>query len=190
MLAGAAGFIYLKIDQVMIGYMLGNYKVGIYAAAVKLVEVWYFVPGIICTALFPAIINAKKTSVDLYKNRLKNFYILMVIIPIIMAIPISLLAKPIIQIMFGNGYLESVLILKIYIWSSVGLFLGWAVGQYLMSENMVRTIFVLNLLAMILNIILNLILIPMFGIIGSAYATLISYMIIPLGVLILKYKKL
>jgi Na+-driven multidrug efflux pump len=55
---------------------------------------------------------------------------------------------------------------------------------------MVRTIFVLNLLAMILNIILNLILIPMFGIIGSAYATLISYMIIPLGVLILKYKKL
>ena len=60
MLAGAASFIYLKIDQVMIGSMLGNYKVGIYAAAVKLVEVWYFIPAIITTSLFPAIINAKK----------------------------------------------------------------------------------------------------------------------------------
>jgi O-antigen/teichoic acid export membrane protein len=167
----------------MIGSMLGTYKVGIYAAAVKLVEVWYFVPGIICTALFPAIINAKKTSVDLYRNRLKNFYILMAIIPIIMAIPITLLAKPIIQIIFGNGYLESVLILKIYIWSSIGLFLGWAVGQYLMSENMVKTIFGLNLLAMILNIILNLIFIPMFGIIGSAWATFISYLVSPVVVL-------
>lgn len=186
MLAEVAGFVYLKIDQVMIGSMLGNYKVGIYAAAVKLVEVWYFVPGIICTALFPAIINAKKTNINLYKNRLKNFYILMAIVPIIMAIPISLLAKPIIQIIFGNGYLESVLILKIYIWSSIGLFLSMAVVQYLMSENLVKIIFWLNFLAMIVNIILNLILIPTFGIIGSAWATLISYAVIPMGVWILK----
>lgn len=187
MLSTAAALIYLKIDQIMIGSMLGNYKVGIYAAAVRLVEVWYFVPGIISTTLFPAIINAKNTSVEMYKNRLKNFYILMAIIPIVIAILITLLAKPIILVLFGSGYLESIVVLRIYIWSSVGLFLGWAVGQYLMSENLVKTIFWLNLLAMIINIVLNLILIPIYGIVGSAWATLISYLIIPI-IVILFYK--
>lgn len=188
MLASAAGFITIKIDQVLIGQMLGNREVGIYAAAVKLVEVWYFIPGIICTALFPAILNAKKTSEESYKRRLKNFYVLMFLIPVLMAIPITLLAKPIIQILFGSGYLESVIILRIYIWSSIGFFLGWAVIQYLMSENLIKTIFWLNLCAMIVNIVLNLIFIPIWGIAGSAYATLISYMILPIGVfLINKY---
>ena len=182
MLASAAGFITLKIDQVIIGSLLGNHEVGIYAAAVKLVEIWYFVPGIICTALFPAIINAKKTNIKIYQSRLKNFYLLMFIIPILMAIPVSLLSKPIIHIIFGSGYIESVGILRIYIWSSVGLFLGWAVGQYLMSEDLVKTIFWLNFLSMIINIVLNFIFIPKFGIIGSAWATTISYAITPIAI--------
>lgn len=185
-LASAAGFIYLKIDQVMIGSMLGNYKVGIYAVAVKLVEVWCFIPGIICTSLFPAIINAKKTSLEMYKNRLKNLYILMAIISVAISISITILAKPIIYIIFGSGYLESVSILRIYVWSSFGLFLGYAMTQYLMSENLVKTIFILNFLAMFVNIVLNLILIPSMGLVGSAYATLISYSIIPLGVWIIR----
>lgn len=188
MLASAAGFIYLRIDQVMIGVMMGNYEVGLYAAAVKLVEVWYFIPGIICTSLFPAIINAKKIGVELYKLRLRNLYILMAIISILMAIFISFLAKPIIYILFGNGYLESVNILKVYIWSSVGLFLGIAVTQYLMSENLVKTIFWLNFLAMLVNIILNLIFIPSLGLLGAAWATFISYLIFPFTAWIIKEK--
>jgi len=186
MLSSAAVLIYLRIDQVMIGAMMGNYEVGLYAAAVKLVEVWYFVPGIICASLFPAIINAKKTSVEMYRRRLNNLYILMAAISILMAIPITILAKPIIYILFGNGYLESVNILRIYIWSSVGLFLSIAVSQYLMSENSVKTIFWLNFLAMLTNIILNLIFIPAFGLLGAAWATLISYFIVPLGAWIVK----
>jgi O-antigen/teichoic acid export membrane protein len=189
MLASAAGLIYLKIDQVLIGQMLGNREVGIYTAAVKLVEVWYFIPGIICTALFPAVLNAKKTSEEMYRRRLKNFYILMFLIPFLIAIPISLLAKPIIQILFGNGYLESVTILRIYVWSSIGLFLANTFNYYLMSENLTKIIFWLNFFTMILNIILNLIFITIFGLVGSAYATLFSYLIIPgLAILIFNRK--
>lgn len=186
MLAGAAWLVSLKIDQVMIGSILGNYEVGIYAAAVKLVEVWYFVPGIIGTALLPAIINAKITDENLYKKRLKNFYILMFVIPVFMAIPITLLAKPIIQILFGGGYLGSIPILRIYIWSSVGIFLNYAVYHYLISNNLVKTIFVINFLSMIINIILNLIFIPIWGIAGSAWATTISYSVVLVYILVIK----
>lgn len=179
MFASAAWFIYLRIDQVMIGVMLGNRAVGLYAAAVRLVEVWYFIPGALCTSLFPAIINAKKAGPEIYRRRLKSFYILMAVIPIVIAIPITLWAGPIIRILFGAGYLESAGLLQIYIWSSLGLFLSMAVGQYLMSENRVKTIFWLNFSAMAINIILNLILIPFLGLTGAAWATLISYLVIP-----------
>ena len=66
MLSAVAISIYMDIDQVMIKNMLGNEQAGIYAVAVKLSEVWYFIPGIICASLFPAIINAKKTHLLIY----------------------------------------------------------------------------------------------------------------------------
>ena len=182
MLASAAGFIYLKIDQVMIGSMMGSREVGLYAAAVKLVEVWYFIPVILCSSLFPAIINAKKVGEDFYKKRIKNFYLMMITIPVIIAIPVTFLAKPIIYILFGSGYLDSIIILQIYIWSSIGYFLGLAIYQYLMTEDRVKTIFITNLLAMAINVTLNFILIPRLGLIGAAVSTLISYFVIPVVV--------
>jgi len=183
MLALATGYIYLKIDQVMIGSMLGKYEVGLYAVAVKLTEVWYFIPSIICASLFPAIINAKKSDIRVYNNRLKNLYILMFVFSIIIAVIMTLLAKPIVYILFGSGYLESVGILKVYIWSSIGLFLGTAINQYLIAENLVKTIFILNFLTMIVNIGLNFVFINKFGLLGAAWSTLISYFIIPIIVL-------
>jgi len=183
-LAQAAGYIYLKVDQVIIGLMLGNYEVGLYAVAVKVTEIWYFIPSIICSSLFPAIINAKLTDVKVYKKRLSNLYVLMFILSLIIAITITFLAKPIMTVLFGNNYLESVAILKIYIWSSVGLFLTVAVNQYLISENSVKTIFWFNFLSMIINIGLNIWLIPLIGLLGAAWATLISYFVIPVSIFV------
>ena len=181
MLASAAFYIYLRIDQVMIGQMLGNYEVGLYAAAVKLVEVWYFIPVIIAGSLFPAIVNAKKTSAAVYHQRLKNFFIFMGLISVLIILPVTLLARPLIYWLFGVNFLAAVPILKVYAWSSVGLLLGIAVSQYLMVENKVKTIFIINIFAMIINIGLNLVFIPMFGLIGAAWATLISYLVLPVG---------
>jgi Na+-driven multidrug efflux pump len=63
----------------------------------------------------------------------------------------------------------------------LGLFLGTAAYQFLIAENRVMTIFIITTLAMIINIGLNLVFIPMFGLTGAAWATLISYMVVPLG---------
>jgi O-antigen/teichoic acid export membrane protein len=190
MLAAASGLIFSKIDQIFVGQMLGNYKVGIYAAAVKLVEIWYFIPVLICTSLFPAIINAKKTNSDIYKKRLKNLYVLLIIISITISVFITIFSKPIIQILFGAGYLESISVLRIYIWSSVGLFLAIAVNQYLLSENLVKIIFWVNFLPMIFNIILNLIFIPIFGLVGASWVNLVSCLMMPLFVLLIIPKEI
>jgi len=181
MLSAAASYIFLRIDQVMIGTMMGKREVGFYAAAVKLVEIWYFIPGIICSSLFPAIINARKLDPKIYHQRLKNFYILMTIIPLLISAPIVLLSKPLIYWLFGASYLPAVGVLRVYIWSSLGLFLGTAVYQHLMAEDKARIMFIVNIIAMATNVGLNLFFIPAFGLTGAAWATLISYCIMPIG---------
>ncbi len=64
-LSGLVVSMYMKIDQIMIQNMLGSREVGQYAAAVRLSEVWYFIPMVISSSLFPAILNAKKISKEL-----------------------------------------------------------------------------------------------------------------------------
>lgn len=182
MLAGAAAYIYIRIDQVMIGTMMGNLEVGIYAAAVKLVEIWYFIPGIICASLFPAIINAKKISALLYKKRLKALYLLMIGVAVVIAFFSTILAHWIIILLFGQEYLAAVIILQIYVWSGLGFFVSVAINRYFLAENRSRDIFLYNFLSMSVNVILNLILIPKFGVTGAAWATFISYSVGPIVV--------
>ncbi len=182
MIAAAAGFIYIKIDQVMIGYMLGSYEVGIYAAAVKLVEIWYFIPGIICASLFPAIVNAKKTNPDVYKRRLKALYLLMFLTALVISIFSTILAPWIIFILFGSKYAAAVVILQIYVWSGIGLFIGTAINRYFLSENRNNYILWYSVCSMILNVVFNIIFIPTIGLNGAAWATLLSYSAGPLVV--------
>jgi len=182
MLASATGFIYLKIDQVMIGWLLSNHEVGLYAAAVKLVEIWYFIPGIICGSLFPAIINAKITDSVIYKKRLKALYLLMIGVALAIAIPSTLLANWAIVMLYGSKYLSAGPILQIYAWSGIGLFVSTVITQYFLSENRSLAIFYYNFFSMVINIAINLILIPLIGLTGAAWATLISYLAGPIAV--------
>lgn len=180
MLASAANYIFIRVDQVMIGSLLTQKDVGFYAAAVKIMEVWYFIPVIICGSLFPAIMNAKKSGEEVYLKRLKMFMLLLCGIGFLIAVPTYLFSSFIIKIIFGIEYVDSISILQIYAWSGVGLFLGWGIYHYLLSENKLKSIFYFYLFSMILNVVLNYFLIINFGLNGAAWATLISYSIGPL----------
>lgn len=182
-LTAAASFILLKIDQVMIGRLMGEGAVGLYAAAVKFAEVWYFLPAILCASLFPAIINSRKVDESLFKQRLGNFYTLMLIISIFIAGVTTALARPIVLWLFGFDYANSVPLLQIYAWSSIGLFLGWGIQQRLVAEDRLQKVFLSYSAAMILNVILNVLFISRFGLTGAAWATLISYTLLPLMML-------
>jgi O-antigen/teichoic acid export membrane protein len=158
----------------MIKNMLGDREAGLYSAAVKLVEVWYFIPMIITQSVFPAIVNAKQVSEELYYKRLQKLYALMVWIGILIALPITFLSNWIIKFLYGQAYLASAKVLVISIWSGVFVFLGVAFSSYLVSENWNNKSFYRTLLGGILNIVLNYIAIPKYGITGAAISTLLS----------------
>jgi O-antigen/teichoic acid export membrane protein len=174
-LSGIFVMIYMKIGQVMIKHMLGDEAVGFYAAAVRLCEAWYFVPVTICNSIFPAIVNAKNVGEDFYNNRMQKLYDLLAWLAIGIAVPVTIFSSEIIFIIFGPEFSPAAPVLTIYIWAGVAIFLAVASSQYLVTENLTKLLLLRTLIGMVLNVILNFTLIPIYGIVGSAIATLVSY---------------
>lgn len=169
--SGLVVMIYMRIDQIMIKEMLGEKEVGIYAAAVRLSEVWYFVPTIITSSLFPAIVSAKKISEQIYLTRLQRLYTSLVWMAIGVALPMSFLSDWLVTLLYGEAYREAGQVLMIHIWAGVFVSLGVASGSWFTSENLQSYAFHRTLLGVIINVVLNLILIRKFGLIGAAIAT-------------------
>lgn len=189
MLSSVAGYLLLRVDQVMINSYLDGVATGLYAAAVRLSEIWYFIPSIITASLFPAIVNAHKMSSELYHRRLEKLYLFLLLSGLIIAIPTTILAPLIIKILYGSAYIAAIPILQIYIWSGVGLFLNTGLIKYLLTENKPEAIFTLNIFSVLINIGLNMLLIPMMGLTGAAWSTLIAYIVSPLFIVGILLKK-
>lgn len=175
MISGLVVTFYMRIDQVMIKEMLGDREVGLYSAAVRLSEVSYFIPLLICQSILPGIVNAKKISEELYYSRLQKLFSIMAGSSVAIAILTTFLSGWLVTIIYGDAYSEAVSVLTVHIWASVFVFLGVASNTWFLSENLQRYLFTNTTVGAILNILLNLILIPRYGINGAAIATVISY---------------
>lgn len=169
--------IYMRIDQIMIKEILGERAVGIYSAAVRISEVWYFIPMLLTNSLFPAIVSAKKINEELYKLRLQRLYTFMVWSAIAIALPMTLLSDWLVMYLYGAVYREAGQVLMFNIWAGVFVFLGVASSSWLANENLQQFALYRTLSGATANVILNLILIPNYGIVGAAISTVISYMI-------------
>ena len=165
---------YMRIDQIMIKELMNAEAVGQYAAAVRISEAWYFIPMVIASSLFPAIINAKKQNVDLYNARLQRLYALMVWLAIAIALSMTFLSDWVVHILYGEQYNQAGSVLMIHIWAAVFVFLGVASEKWLLSENLQIFLMVNTSIGLMVNICLNYILIPKFGVLGAAWSTLIS----------------
>lgn len=174
LLSGMAIMVYMKIDQIMLGQILGDDAVGIYSAALRISEVWYFIPVMIVASVFPAILEAKKRDEVHYLQRLQRLYDLMAWLSLAIALPMTFLSTPIVVALFGSAYAESGPILAIHIWASVFVFLGVASSQWFVAENRQILSFQRTVLGAVINVVLNFILIPKFGVPGAAYATVLA----------------
>jgi len=166
---------YMRIDQVMIKEMMSANAVGQYAAAVRISEAWYFIPGVLATSLFPAIVNAKSTSITLYHERLQKLYDFTIWLSIAVALIMTFLSDWIIQLLYGNAYYQSGTILMIHIWTGVFISMSIISGKWYVNEKLASLALYRNLSGAVVNVLLNFILIPRYGVIGVAFATLFSY---------------
>jgi O-antigen/teichoic acid export membrane protein len=173
-ISGIMVALYMKIDAIMLQNIKGVKEAGAYDTVAKLSEAWNFVPSVIVTSLFPAILNARRDDMDRYKKRIQHLYDLMVYLSVPVAIAITF-ASPLIYKLYKPEYAYAAPVLSVHIWSGVFVFLGAASGQYLIAENYNKLTFVRTGFGAIVNILLNLVLIPKMGMMGAAIATLAAY---------------
>lgn len=166
---------YSSIDQVMLKHIVNSHAVGIYDAALRISEAWLFLPSIIASSLFPAIVNAKKISVHEYRARLLTMLFVFVTMAIIVALPLSIFSKQIISIFYGTAFSGSAIVFAIYVWVSVWAVIDIVTRNFLLVENMRKTIFFMTVMTAIVNTILNFIFIPIWGPVGAAWSTFIAY---------------
>ena len=174
LLSGIAVLIYMRIDQIMLGQIVGDTSVGHYSAALKLSEVWYTIPIAIMNSATPIITKSFTTDLSQYYVRLQKLFNLMTLIGLGLAIPTTFLAPLIIQVIYGKEYLVSATILSIHIWTSI--FVGWGLlrDMVLVTQKLVKIVLVTTVVGAICNVVLNLFLIPSYFGVGAAWATLIS----------------
>ncbi|MCF6775583.1 flippase [Thiotrichales bacterium 19X7-9] len=173
-LAGAMVSLYMRLDQVMLEYFNGMSIVGEYSAAVKLVEIWYMFPMIIIPNLLPYYVKAVNHHSDLFFKAVKGIYCCCILVTVSISLILSYFDKEIINLLFGIHYNHSALILKISVWTSVFVFLNVATVLYYYPKNLEKYIILRSFFGLLVNVVANFILIPSYGGVGAAYATLLA----------------
>lgn len=170
-LTAIASLLFMRIDQVMIRNMLGLHELGIYSAAVKVYESWIILPYAITISLLPAIIKLKQGNERNYHRKLCQLFRGVIWLSVLAAITISLFSEIIMTVAFGPEYSQSASVLSIVMWTAVFASMSSVSARYFNAENMEKKIAFRTAVAAAVNIGLNIILIPRFGIEGAAIAT-------------------
>jgi O-antigen/teichoic acid export membrane protein len=174
-ISGLMVTLYMRIDQVMLGAMFPTKEeVGIYSVAVKIAEMWYFVPMAIITSFKPVIMNNKNISEDKYLQSVQLLYTIVAWISIGFGIIILILSKPLVLILYGSEYLKAASILTVNVWAGTFAMLGSARSLWLITERLQGYTLIYTTAGVIVNIFMNYILIPDYGGFGAAMATLVA----------------
>lgn len=173
--SGFFALVYLNIDQVMIEGMLSSYDVGQYSAAVRISSLWYFIPLTLGWSVQTAIVNARKRSRELYYRRLQLLFTSMALLAYMLVLPVSYFSHEIVDVLFGKDYSLAGSILAVHIFASIFVFIGSIRGLWVTNESYFKFALFSNVSAGGINIVLNYLWLPQYGVIGAAWATLISY---------------
>lgn len=169
-----AWVIYTRLDQMMIGKILGTEAVGYYSAAIKISDIVNFFPAAIVLSIIPTITTLRKSNNKLYHQKFQGVYNITIGLMLFVAIIMSYISEPLIKILYGLQYAPTSSVLVLHIWTTIFSAMAIVSGRYLLNEGYQRITMLRHLIGVAFNIILNYILIPLYGIEGAAIASLIS----------------
>lgn len=173
MLSAVSVLIYMRIDQVMIRNILGMQEVGIYSAATRIYEAWMTLPFVISVSLLPLIIKSKEKSEEEYRRMLVRLFRVLIYLSVLAALVVGFCNEWLMVFAFGEKFRQSAPVVSVVMWTAVFAAIGSVNARYYNVERMERKFALRTALAAIINVALNFILIPLYGIMGAAVATLI-----------------
>lgn len=174
-LAAVLSVIYLKIDTVMIEAMMGVAAAGQYTAVARISELWYVIPVTLAARYYPEMLKAHQDSWPRYLAVLKRRGLLFFAMALVISIGMTAGAYWIMLLAYGEKFTSSTLVLQIHVWAGCFVFVRSLISQHLILTGNEPLSMLSHGVGALLNIGLNYLLIPRFGLEGAAWATLISY---------------
>jgi PST family polysaccharide transporter len=177
MLSSLSVVLYWRIDQVMLGQMIGDTAVGMFSAAVRVSEVWYFVPVSVASAIAPGLTSVFQRSHAEYLGKLRKITGLMAALGIVVAVLLTICSKPLVTLLYGGLYAQSSTILAIHSWAGIFVAVGVVSSSWFINTGRLKYSMYQTFTGAVCNIALNAILIPRYAGIGAAVATVVSQML-------------
>lgn len=174
-LAGMMSVIYGQTDKLMLKHMLDEASVGVYSLATSLCGLWTFVLVAIIDSIYPTIIQlyADKAYAQFEKKN-RQLYAIVIYVSAFVGLMILLFGDWAIALLYGQEYIGAAAPLKIVAWYTIFSYLGVARNAWIVCENKQKYLKYIYFGAAVLNILLNLLMIPVWGAVGAAAASLIT----------------
>lgn len=173
-LSGMMVTVFAQTDKIMINLMIGEAETGYYGAAVACAGMTSFVFTAIIDSFRPSILEGQKISQYMLEKRLALLYSVIIYLSLLQSVLMTLLAKPIVYILYGASYAPAVRALQIVVWYTTFSYLGAVRNIWILANSMQRYLWKIDMTGAIVNVILNSILIPVMGIYGASVASLIT----------------
>lgn len=173
-IASVFTIIYFKIDIIMLGSLRGQAEVGLYSAAYRLTDALVFLPTVLTTSTFPLMSKYYKESFDSFSFAYTRTFKYLFATGLLIAVLVTFASSKIIQIVYIPEFQGSTIALQILIWTTAIMFITTLISTACISSGNQQVASKRAIIAALLNVILNLILIPRIGYIGAAIATVLS----------------
>lgn len=169
--------IYGQIDKVMLNGMLGSSSVAYYSVAFTLAGAISIIPSALIEGFRPDIMRFSISDKQKFERRMEQLYGIIFWLCTAYCLFITIFAKPIIIILYGDKYLPAVPALSTIVWYTSFSYFGSVNGMYMVANKKISWVQILTLVGAIVNIMLNWVLIPIKGIVGAAIASLLTQII-------------
>ncbi|WP_020601968.1 flippase [Spirosoma spitsbergense] len=168
-------FVYMKVDQFMIESLSTNHELGLYGAALRLSEAWYFIAIAINTSFYPKIAESWIINREKFYIQYQELLNVLTYVSVGLAIFVSCFSSQLIKLLFGKEFIDAGPILSVHIWAGVFVFTGVGTNNLMIIKNLQRFVLIKTIIGAFINVALNFWLIPKIGALGASIATLVSY---------------
>ncbi len=166
--------VYFKIDTIMLSFLKDYSATGLYNASYRIIEALLFIPSVFISVLFPLMSRFYKNDKNLLNILYEKAFYYLILLALPLGMGTMILADRIILFIYKQTFINSVFALKILIWALVLMFVNYLMG-YLLNSIEKQMLFTYTAgIGVILNITLNLILIPLYSFTGAAIATVVT----------------
>ena len=166
--------IYGQTDRIMLKSMMGNEEVALYSAALRLASALSMIPSSLIEGFRPTIMELKHKDEGMYLKRFRQLYAIVFWFSVLYGLFVLLFAKYIVLILYGEKYLGAVGALSLVVWYDAFCYFGSVNNMYMVAEYKSKWVQFTTLAGAVCNIVLNLVMIPIWGIEGAALASLVT----------------